>query len=123
MAIEISTSGAITVTPPHIGLYGLIVLRSALGLHLKGIRASRHYNALKVAQQKLGSKSKGETLLAELDALIASEKVRLCDHKETRSVIEAYGNSEDDEVQMTCGRCGASLTLIGGTISVEAGVA
>ena len=56
-------TGAITITGPHIDLYRLIVLRSALKLQIQGVRVNRRISATRAVQEVLGTKVRDKAAL------------------------------------------------------------
>jgi len=73
--IKIHPSGCITVTgAAAIDFYRTMVLRSALGLELKGIRAIRGRSAYALVKREFGFKGNKQRVYDQLDALIATMK-------------------------------------------------
>ena len=68
--IEVTESGAVTVTGEHLRLYGLLSLKQAIVLEGKGLRLSRGASAMAIAKKRYGLKGGREKILAQLQSLI-----------------------------------------------------
>jgi len=73
--IEVHPSGCITVTgAAAIDFYRTMVLKSALGLELKGIRAIRGKSAYAITKREFGFKGNKQRVYDQLCALIETMK-------------------------------------------------
>lgn len=68
MAIETGPGGTM-ITGEHIGLYRLLVMKSALKMEIKGIRVVRH-SVYAQAKRELGFRGNKEKVLAQLEQYI-----------------------------------------------------
>lgn len=75
MAVERLDGGGTIITGPHIGVARLLVLRSALGLELKGIKMLRGATAYTRIKRELGLRGSRASVRAQLDRLIEEAKL------------------------------------------------
>jgi hypothetical protein len=74
MTIERHEGGAISITGAHVPVFRLVVLRSALALEIKGIRAWRGRSAYMLIKQEFGLRGNRESVLAQFEGIVAVAK-------------------------------------------------
>jgi hypothetical protein len=99
MPIEI-TEGGTTITGGSIGVYRLLMLKSALQLEIRGIRVWRNASAYAILKKELGLKGNRQKVLDQATAIIlqkAEEDRATWDKKESNVLSQTEeGNRGGD---------------------------